>query len=122
MLLRSSIKDSPLYSERLKNKLPIVYFAESSDEFIMTKWVQIQKMHAAAHGLLCYPPMLLTLDLSNALPLILSSGRSDFQLMGYSEVAERQGMLSVPARIRVPICMASKGGVISLLLGAPVAS
>lgn len=120
MLLRSSIKDSPLYSERLKNKLPIVYFAESSDEFIMTKWVQIQKMHAAAHGLLCYPPVLLTLDLGNplnALPLILSSGRSAFQLMGYSEVAERQGMLSVPARIRVPICMASKGGIIFLASG-----
>lgn len=76
---------------------------------------------AAAHGLLCYQLMLLTLGLGNAvsaLPLILSSGRCAFQVMGYSEVAERQGMLSVPARIRVPICMASKGGVIFLASGS----
>jgi hypothetical protein len=28
VLLRSCSKDSPLYSERLRNKLPAVYFAE----------------------------------------------------------------------------------------------
>lgn len=56
--------------------------------------------------------MWLTVGLSNALkalPPILSAGMSVFQVMGYSEVIERQGMLLIPARLRVPICVASKG-------------